>query len=173
MLTRELPKVNPKYTGRKWLNNTWLNFPWSQDPSPTQIHVFILPFASEAGHDCPPWPRDTGSEPVPAPHYKRLSPKTADSSKWGGPVHRCKQTGWLQGPVSVRTHNIYYHGADRVMTVQKVTEATDNHECDQRIYLNTSYGKTSLAISNVHILTGNFGLAIKSFKGSYLLKGTF
>ena len=221
MLTRGLPKVNPKYTGRKWLDNTWLNFPWSQDPaaaaakllqscptvcdpidgspsgspapgilqartlewlaisfsnawmwkvkrkslsrvrlfatpwtaayqappsmgfarqeywsgvpspspspdpSPTQIHFFILPFASDAGYDCPPWLRDTGSEPVPAPHYKRLSPKTADSSKWGGPVHRCKQTGWLQGPVSVRTHNIYHHGADRVRTVQKVTEATD------------------------------------------------
>ena len=33
MLTRGLPKVNPKYTGRKWLDNTWLNFPWSQDPA--------------------------------------------------------------------------------------------------------------------------------------------
>lgn len=96
----------------------------------------FLPFASDVGRDCPPWLRDTGSELVPALHYKRLSPKIADLSKWGGPVHRCRQTGWLQGPVSVRTHNIRHHEAGKVLTVQKVTGATVNHGCAQRIYLN-------------------------------------
>lgn len=100
ILTTELHKVNSKHTGRKVarfpfaLGKSEQTFLEARIPDP---HMYpsslILPFASDVGHDCPPWLRDRGSELVPALHCKRLSPKTADLSKWGGPAHRCKQTG--------------------------------------------------------------------------------
>lgn len=81
--------------------------------------VLLLPSASDVGYDCRPLLRDTGSEPAPVLHCKKLSPKTADLSKWGGPVHRCRQTGWLQGQVSTRARNIYQYNDGRLQQFRR------------------------------------------------------